>query len=44
MGRIHYHPNFYAPIKAWEVSSFNLPGGYTGSIANLYGDARLSFF
>jgi 4'-phosphopantetheinyl transferase len=37
-------PQLLCADKTWQVSSFNLPGGYTGSIANLYGDVRLRFF
>ena len=37
-------PELLSADKTWEVSSFNLQDGYTGSIANLYGAARLIFF
>ncbi|RWY53778.1 4'-phosphopantetheinyl transferase family protein [Mucilaginibacter gilvus] len=37
-------PQLLCPDKAWEVSSFNLQGGYTGSIASVYGASRLMFF
>ncbi|MEO7214606.1 4'-phosphopantetheinyl transferase superfamily protein [Mucilaginibacter sp.] len=37
-------PELLCSDKTWEVSSFNLPGGYTGSIANLHGASRLMFF
>jgi 4'-phosphopantetheinyl transferase len=37
-------PELLRADKSWEVNSFNLQDGYTGSIANLYGASRLAFF
>jgi 4'-phosphopantetheinyl transferase len=37
-------PELLRADKSWEVNSFNLQDGYTGSIANLYGAVRLAFF